>query len=81
MAGVLLTPAILAMITCLLVGVVRRCGLTPAARGVESTWFERMKLRSDEPISNFPFNFKLRCYSVGGYYVFRRMTAEPAVGR
>ena len=29
---------------------------------LESAWFERLKLKSDEPLSNIAFNFQLRPY-------------------
>jgi len=37
-------------------------GLTPGWPRVESAWFQRLKLKCDEPLSIFAFNFNLRCY-------------------
>jgi hypothetical protein len=43
------------------------CRLNPVEARVGSTWFQRLKLRYDEPLSNFAFNFNLRHYSKGTY--------------
>jgi hypothetical protein len=37
--------------------------LTPSCRRVDLAWFQRLKLKYDEPPSKFAFNFKLRSYT------------------
>jgi hypothetical protein len=44
--------------------VVRRCRLTPVESRVETDWFQCLKPKYDDPLSNFAFNFNLRRYSV-----------------
>jgi hypothetical protein len=39
-----------------------RCRLNPVDARVESAGIKRLKLRYDEPLSNFAFNFSLRRY-------------------
>ena len=36
--------------------------LTPLLK-LDSTWFQRLKLQYDEPLSNFAFKFNLRHYN------------------
>jgi hypothetical protein len=38
-----------------------RFRLFPHCSRVDGAWFQRLKLRCDVPISNFAFNFNLRC--------------------
>ena len=44
--------------------VVGWCTLNPVEARVERYWFQRLKLKYDELLSNFAFNFNLRHYSV-----------------
>jgi len=37
------------------------CDLT-TCYAIESAWFQRLKVKCDEPFSNFAFNFNLRRY-------------------
>jgi len=43
---------------------VGRCRLTPGCPCVDHTWFQRVKLKYDEPLSSFAFNFDLRRYTL-----------------
>ena len=45
---------------------VRRCRLYHVNTSVEGAWLQRLKLRCDEPLSTFAFNFNLRRYSWEG---------------
>jgi hypothetical protein len=44
--------------------VVGRCRLKLVGTSVESTWFQRLKLEYDKPLSSFAFNFNVRLYNV-----------------
>ena len=43
---------------------------------IESAWFQRLKLKCDEPLSNFAFNFNLRRYNLDIYDFM--LTADQA---
>jgi len=45
---------------------VGRCRFNPVEVRVESAWFQLLKLKYDEPLSHFAFNFNLRHCSLGG---------------
>jgi len=40
-----------------------RCRLTPGCLRVDSAWFQHLKLKYDERLSNFAFKFNLNHYS------------------
>ena len=42
---------------------VGRCRLAPGCPRVARAWFQRLKLKYDETLSNFALNFNLRRYS------------------
>jgi hypothetical protein len=42
---------------------VGRCGLTASNLELKRAWFQRLKPKSDEPLSHFAFNFNLRRYN------------------
>jgi len=48
--------------------VVGRCRLNPVEACVESAWFQRSKLKHDEPLSHVAFNFNLRPYKMGNNF-------------
>ena len=43
---------------------VGRCMLTPGWTRVGRAWFQRLKLKYDEPLSNVAFSFNLRRYNL-----------------
>ena len=45
-------------------GRVGRCRLTPGSMRFARAWFQRLKLKYDEQLSNFAFKFNLRRYSL-----------------
>jgi hypothetical protein len=45
--------------------VVGLCWLTQSNRIRTCAWFQRLKVKCDEPLSNFAFNFNLRRYTLG----------------
>jgi len=46
---------------------------------LKRAWFQRLKLKCDEPLSNFAFKFNLRRYSMTGHALIRLRSFEPAV--
>jgi len=44
---------------------VGRCRLTVSNPSRKRAWFQQLKLKCDEPLSNFAFNFNLRRYIMG----------------
>ena len=47
------------------VPLVGRCSFTPASPRLDRAWIQRSKLKSDETLSNFAFDLKLRRYTSG----------------
>ena len=49
---------------CVVRSVVRRCIVDPRSNPGDRAWFQHLKLKHDEQLSNFAFNFNLHPYTV-----------------
>ena len=48
---------------------------------VDRAWFQRLKLKYDEPLSNFAFNFNLRLYTKGArMYLYKEFGTRRTNG-